>query len=507
MIATESGIANSSSESLYGLSRRIPQESPGPIELLLNPKLTARIWRTGPPEDKIQVLWSYPEMTPQAVSLNRLSADWQALIRSSLAEAQYHLRRLRELLDLLPNDEKERVEKDDLRHWLEVAEAVDDLLLRFPCLQAERPYALPQHTFPEARTFFQALSDGPTLRWWTKAESGGIMIHAIPDWPLQTKFDPSILPDIWGRQRPQTSLEMQAWLQKAGPDAVLIVQMALGCALTRPKRPIEIDWLVNSVFDPRSRAERNEYRVWVWDILRVAATMAPYGTRYGKWRDKYSRRDLDVYIQDPLLRLGPEIKPVQPALFPDDVPIAVGFDGGYWLERFRGNEQVLSYFGNILQIAKIPGRKVAGAWARVIALNLNQWWRDQSKTANPRTHSRIGPDGLERKVVTAQYRPKDSKVLTRRKLLLGVYRPGPRHDLEAILKSDRPGRAKNYWKDAVRTLKRSGFVVYYRECKPLEVARKGWQAEWLDQPLDIRPCKTGTEHSLAIAEAKRHRRH
>lgn len=364
---------------------------------------------------------------------------------------------------------------------------------------------LHQHTFPEAKALGIALSDGPSGRWWSVAEIGSALIHSIPHGPLHTRLDPLVSPMVWqGRAAPATAEELMQWIRRAGQDAVLLVQIILGYALASPKQAVEIDTLVNALFDCRSTAERNEKRQWVWDMVSLVSSMVTVGRRQGKWRDRYTKEILDTYIEEPLLNVMNIRRAVQPSLYPNEVPISVGFDGGAWIEAFRHNASVLSYFGNIIQIAGIPGRKPSAAWARVIALNLNQWWREHAMVAELRSDVMIGWNHRPDSEQTVGFCVESTRLLTRRLLLCGgsgdgaYYQVSPEWDVLKILGSDRPKRAKDYWTNAIAELTERGIVWYSGELAELPPGRQGWAEAWLDQPLDIRPAGEGTRNMAAI---------
>jgi hypothetical protein len=42
------------------------------------------------------------------------------------------------------------------------------------------------------------------------------------------------------------------------------------------------------------------------------------------------------------------------------MPLEITFGAGPWIERFKGNRQILAEFGNVRAIARIPGGKPSG---------------------------------------------------------------------------------------------------------------------------------------------------
>ena len=94
----------------------------------------------------------------------------------------------------------------------------------------------------------------------------------------------------------------------------------------------------------------------------------------------------------------------------------------------------------------------------------------------------------------------DAGKFTRRKLL-DLFPPQP--TVDELLQGVHPGRAKQYWRDAMDLLQQQDVVGYYHELEPLKAGRQAWADAWLDQPLDIRPSEDGTN---AIAEIAGHAR-
>jgi hypothetical protein len=160
-----------------------------------------------------------------------------------------------------------------------------------------------------------------------------------------------------------------------------------------------------------------------------------------------------------------------------------------WVQQWRGNHRVLSYFGDVRKLAAIPAGKPSGAWAQAIGLALQQWWREKSSTAIP---ALTGDDN--RLTVRFVQHPT-------RRLLLDMFPPTP--TVDDILNSHDPGRAKSYWRDAITLLKQTGMIAHYRELGTVTLKRQGWAREWLDQELDIRPDDEGKAAVAEIAHRAR----
>jgi hypothetical protein len=66
---------------------------------------------------------------------------------------------------------------------------------------------------------------------------------------------------------------------------------------------------------------------------------------------------------------------------PGQPPVAITYNAGPWIQQWRGNHRVLSYFGDVRKFAALPAGKPSGAWAQAIGLALQQWWREKSALA------------------------------------------------------------------------------------------------------------------------------
>lgn len=349
------------------------------------------------------------------------------------------------------------------------------------------PPTMRQWTFQEARTLAIAIADGPALRRWAEIAGEVALRHVVPEEPLQTKFAPSaLLSNWWGL--PPTYDGLRSELRDMGLPALLLLHVGLGLALESTQVTVPIDTLISGIgWTPRSTTERTRMRQTIWRWLLVFDSLTVIGKRPGQYRDPKTKEIIDLRSVDALIRITGHREPVQPALDGSAPPLEVTFVAGPWLDQHRGNSQVLFYFGEIRRLAKLPAGQAAGAWAQSIGLALNQRWRER---ANDATVSAVGAD----RHLTARFRP-----FTRRDLL-SLFRAQP--DFEILLHGDKPHRAREYWEDAIQLLRTPStrIIGHYEALVPLPPARKGWQAAWLDQPLDIRPSGEHLQAAAAIAQ-------
>lgn len=371
------------------------------------------------------------------------------------------------------------------------------------------PSFLPQGTFLEARQFSNAISDGRDGRHWGEIQGVPALLHCPPKSKHQTRFEPnSMMLNWWGvsSTQPQALYDELARLDF---DAVILFQVTLSAILHTDKARLSnlsLDSIIKMIGKDsearRSTAEREKWRRKVWRWLVLFDSMAVYGARGGKWREPGAkgekREKMDsqtLYSRDPLIRIVGTRDTEQGTFDGSAPPKEVSIVPGDWLMQFHGNREILSEMGNVLQIAAISRGKPSGAWAACAGLMLNQLWREEATRAPKGRNSR----GKETKIEVLKFRP-----FTRRELLAETVRSD--YDVHTILNDLKSGhRARDYWKEAVKELKKRSIIGHYAELK----AKPGenWRDQWLDQPLEIRPVGETLENTLTIhdtaAKAKR----
>lgn len=344
--------------------------------------------------------------------------------------------------------------------------------------------SIPQYTFHEARTVAIAIADARSGNRWETIEGEIAVRHVIPGEPLQTKFAAGPLSGWWGSPLSQEGLLEE--LRKMEFTGVLLYHVGLHMVLQSPHVTVSLDDIIREIgWEPRSSVQRQEMqrRIWLW--LTYFDGMKVIGRRPGRYRDPHTGRELDLTSVDALLRITGTRMPTRGGRDGEEVPVEVTITAGPWLDQYRGNRQILSDFGNIRHLAAIPAGKPSGAWAQSVGLALYQRWRERATRTEV---AYVGEDNHP--TVRGQH-------FTRRDLL-GLFRCDPY--VEDVLASDHPGRARQYWTDAIAELKHAGLIGYYKELEPLKGGRKGWQESWLEQPLDIRPAR---DEARAIEEISR----
>jgi hypothetical protein len=239
------------------------------------------------------------------------------------------------------------------------------------------PADLPQHTFPEAKVAAIALADGPRLRRWLPVEGEIALRHRVSERePLQTKLVGAPLLGWLGM--PNTLEGLQDELRHLGLPAVLLLHVCLGAALESASDQRlfvrhSIDEMIRAIgWQPRSREERADTRRKVWRWMAVFSALQVIGKRAGRYKDPDTGEVYDLTSRSELLHISERLDPEQLSFDPGQPPIAITYNAGPWIQQWRGNRRVLSYFGDVRKLAAIPAGKPSGAWAQAIGLALQK---------------------------------------------------------------------------------------------------------------------------------------
>jgi hypothetical protein len=221
------------------------------------------------------------------------------------------------------------------------------------------PTDLPQHTFPEAKVAAMALADGPRLRRWLPVEGELALRHRVSERePLQTKLLGAPLLDWLGQAHTLEGLQDE--LRQLGLPAVLLLHVCLGAALESASDQRlfvrhSIDEMVRAIgWQPRSREERAEARRKVWRWMAVFSALQVIGKRAGRYKDPDTGDAYDLTSRSELLHIAERLDAEQLSYDPGQPPVAITYNAGPWVQQWRGNHRVLSYFGDVRKLAAIP---------------------------------------------------------------------------------------------------------------------------------------------------------
>jgi hypothetical protein len=203
--------------------------------------------------------------------------------------------------------------------------------------------------------------------------------------------------------------------------------------------------------DREARAREYDRGLRLWDSFKPVVRRT--------WRDPKTGKKRDIEAPTPMfLYQGP--------FYPGGQgPLTGMYSGpaGYTVvdstttKEFREDPTLCHQFGVIMHLAHIPHRKPAGEWARCMGLTAAQLVRNNAKNS-----------GAKRNI-------------TRRELLT---RHPPKTSPEEILNGKNPGRALDYWEQAIAMLKEARVIESVEE-PPLPTGRKSRKDGWLDQSVTV----------------------
>lgn len=376
------------------------------------------------------------------------------------------------------------------------------------------PDHIPQQTSQEVRSLAVAISDGRTFTRWEEVLGEVALRHVIADEPFQVKFapGPALMAHLGGGQDLEA---LRKEIERCDLDAVLLFYETLGSLVLQQESAgssyftTSLDDLIDALGWNKAARQSSEARgllrerIYHW--LMVFDGMKVIGMRPGHYRDPDSRKQLELMSEDALIRIvGQKVSTEVRDSEGRPMPLEVTFAAGPWIEQFRGNRQILAEFGNVRAIARIPGGKPSGAWARCIAMTLYQRWREgASRTGSgDEGENTAGSKSAAPAKSVVRWRP-----FTRRQLLRGLFKAEP--DVLGLLEGANPIRALEYWREAIQVLKDEGIVSQVRAVTPLEWLKEDaisirrpaqWRDQWIDQPLDFTPGEAELEAAREIRE-------
>jgi len=230
---------------------------------------------------------------------------------------------------------------------------------------------------------------------------------------------------------------------------------------------------------PRSTRERETLREKIWDFLTFGAIAQPYGERTGGKYTDPEGKEINTQVSSPIWAFFDIETPVQTSLF-GSIPVSVEVVlSRQWTHLITGKAAQYLAGGELL--AEIPAAQPSGAWARVIGLALANFW-----ARNP--HGGILPT---RRELLTRYTPRGNAIPT------------------DILKGDTPGRAVEYWHNALQELVKRGYLAQRGEAtltlKQIKapLPRYEWQDKWLDGTVDLQQGENMVEAVKARATKNR----
>lgn len=354
--------------------------------------------------------------------------------------------------------------------------------------------AIPQYTGPEFKVVAMAAAHGPHGSGWVPAEGQSALRFTWDGLSHEVLFAPDPSADFLGFQ-PTIPVLWEA-LKGLGLPAALVLHAVLDSLLDTGRAFLALDDLIDVAgLDPRSSNARRQARQEVWRWLVTFSSWQVIGRRKGYYRSRETGEYEDLTTVGQLFVMterayGPTTQlDLADQVPPEEVEVVAS----RWLNNYRTDPRIMSYFGDIRKLSRIPGGKASGAWARAIGMALNQLWRERAATA-VLTHTGQEPVDAS----TVSFRP-----FTRRELLT-LFPPTP--TVHEILNGVFPRRARDYWAAAIDILKAEGVIDRGYQDPTTQWPHRNWAQQWLNEPLHIVPHKQALLAIATIAErALRHR--
>jgi hypothetical protein len=361
------------------------------------------------------------------------------------------------------------------------------------------PEKLPHYTFQEGRNPAIAIADPDG---WKDVTGEVSLMYAKEDDPIQTKLTAGANLDWW--DMPATYSNLRDELRTLGVSGVYCFYVTMGMVLQERDVTIYYDDLMKIMgWTARNAADREEKRRILYRWHTLFDNISVHGNRRGKYTDKLTGKTIDTTIQSKIFMISeleyPKQDGQQMRFDGSQAPVSTTLTGGPWLERFRGNDKILEYFGNIFKLSGLPTGQAHGEWALSIGMALNQLWRERAYNG-----AQVDRTGDTNQEVIIYKKP-----FTRFELL-SIF-PPMKFKVDEILKSANPKRAQEYWVDAVdllkekdkQTIETKKQISHYKELTGIPLPRQGWQDVWLHQhKFDIRPTGEARDDAVEICKAK-----
>jgi hypothetical protein len=345
------------------------------------------------------------------------------------------------------------------------------------------PERMPQWTFQEARNTCFALAQGRVDgSLWQPVPGELAVCYRCEGDPLEVKFVPSTwFRDITSINRIHkvlTSTELKL-------EAVLVFQILLNAVIDEGEVTLELDSIIQCLgWKQDSHDEKVAVRGRLWRWICIFDSLHVIGRRRGFIKVEGLPSDGRLLeIENALWEMGKFESTFKTP------PIDVILKPGEWLNRFRKNRSVLPNIGDIIPLTSLMAGKRRGSWALSMGLALNQLWRQGALTFD-----------LEG---TKDPKPASSALKEySRNELFAMFPPDA--SLEDILDGPHPQRAKKYWAEAIKLLRKCRVIDRCQDKTSVFADRRvGWGEYWKDQRVLIVPNQETLSAIASIQKPKK----
>lgn len=344
-----------------------------------------------------------------------------------------------------------------------------------------RESKFPFETGQEIDALQRSASDGCSGKNWRDDDTRLLRIHGSATSPFQVRLSADteaglkLLGDLTSYQDADFCYCMLYVL------GLLVPERVLAPSITRVQW-IDLDDVMEKIgWYPAKlpREKREEQRLRVLGYLMYGDRAAVVGQRTSRYHDRITGEQIPTYIDSPLWRILGAERPVQLDLFEKDergnlrptarqqAPRRVQLVLSKEWEPILVHADLRQYLPLAEVVAAIPSGKVAGDWARSMALVQARLWRIKPRET---MHGQL--------------------LISRRELLCSYT---PTTSVEKLLNGSNPKRVIGYWYHALELLKDCRFVSDTDEVERAAHAmlqnhpKYGWQEPWLEEKVLIRP--------------------
>ena len=344
----------------------------------------------------------------------------------------------------------------------------------------------PVHTGQETDVIMRAAAHGQTGAHWSNDIQGDAYVFGMPALSHFVRLELTAK-DVRDGQDLEWLHDLRGQQDSDSALALLFIARQMITVQPTPDAPttnivLDLDDIIEGIgFDPRSTTQRIAARRRIWGLIQFGERARIVGARKGSYQEKSTGKAISTEISTAPWRILQEERPEQRTLDPrDEIPVKVELAPSNEFLRLLLSPDTAQFlpFGEVL--GAIPPAKPSGAWARVIGLSLDNFWR---------RFPRESLDGTRKP--------------TRRELL--THYPPRTGIVEDILSGPNPRYAIQYWAGALEILCEAGFLEKTGEAASsydeLRADLDGykWQEAWLDGYADVQPSALLREALASVA--------
>jgi hypothetical protein len=347
--------------------------------------------------------------------------------------------------------------------------------------RARRSSEYPIRTSQEIDVLHRAQCAGATFTGYLKNEQAGAIFYEVEGLSHRLQFQ---------LNEGNSLAYLEKLIRAQDADAAQAASYILGVLAPAHPLPspalasgwIDFDDVIKKIgWEPRSTKERRAMHTRIWEFVQFGALAHLVGDRTTKYYAEGTEIETELHCS--IWQVHDKEIPKQRAKnAPIEAPVGVKIGVSSQLAELITSKHTAQYLEGAEILGAIPGGKPSGAWARSVGMGLASFWR-----RNPRES------------ISGTLQPTRRELLNHYAAKVAPY--------EEILKSDKPGRAIEYWHAALQILAddeyigRAGEVTISTKAMRADLPRQNWKDIWLDQAANIEPGETMKPRINGRAEA------